>query len=75
LEDDPDVHCTVGKTFFDSPPFEPGKASRIDYIFRKGFGGTSFAEVFFNPEAFPSGLELPVSDHSAVLTQIPLSAP
>lgn len=65
-ENDSDEHCTVGNTYFDS--IEQGKASRIDYIFRKGFGVTSFAEVFFNNlDSDP-----PVSDHSAVLTEIPL---
>jgi maltose 6'-phosphate phosphatase len=65
LENSLDEHCTVGNTYFDS--IEQGSAKRIDYVFRKGFAGTSSAEVFFNnrEDDFP-----PVSDHSAVLNRI-----
>jgi len=75
-EDNGDVHCTVGTTAFDI--YDPGNASRIDYVFRKGFGPAFAAEVFFNPKAYitePANLTepiVPVSDHSAVLVRIPL---
>ena len=52
-EDFPEVQCTVGTTTLDA--FDPGNASRIDYIFRDGFGTTAAAEVFFNPGVPPPG--------------------
>jgi maltose 6'-phosphate phosphatase len=69
-EDDGDVHCTVGTTAFDL--FDPSNASRIDYIFGKGFGPATAAEVFFNPVVDDTEPTVPISDHSAALVRIPL---
>jgi maltose 6'-phosphate phosphatase len=72
-EADADIHCTVGVTAFDLPPFDSGKAGRIDFIFKMGsrFGEAFDSTVFFNPGAGGEP-EYLVSDHAAVLVRIPL---
>jgi maltose 6'-phosphate phosphatase len=69
-EDDGDVHCTVGITAFDE--LDPGNASRIDYVFRWGFGSATAAEVFFNPTVDNNEPDELVADHSAAYIEIPL---
>lgn len=69
-EDGPDEHCTYGVSAFDLP--DGGEIGRIDYIFQRGFGVTSYGEVFFNPVASPFAPLDYVSDHSAVLVKMQL---
>lgn len=69
-EDGPDEHCTYGVSAFDLP--DGGEIGRIDYIFQRGFGVTSYGEVFFNPVASPFAPLDYVSDRSAVLVKMQL---